>query len=297
MRKTKAVPPPARRAGMLARYWTPLLLAPTLILYVAVFVIPVGAIIQRSFQPSDGGGLTTEWYAALFSRGYYWEVLFRTLWISAVATVVSIVIGFFMAYVAIRIVQRSGVRRLLLFAILAPLFTSAVVRAFGWIFILGREGVINSTLETLHLISEPLSMSSSTFAVVVGLSHVLIPFAYIAIAADLGSHDASLELAAQDLGASALRTFLDVTLPLSKPALIGSFSINLTLAAGSYVVPAVLGGGQVKVLAALIYETFVQQLNWSLGSALAMLLFVPVLLILLIVTRSARGPRLDKGMM
>lgn len=286
---THTAPPPrsqAQKTSLVGRYWPLALVGPALIVYVLFFALPMAMILSNSFSAGEASGaategFTTKWYAEVLDS-YYMTVLLRTLLIGGVATLVAVAIGYFLAYVEVYVVRTDAGRRLLLLVTLTPLFTSAIVRAFGWMLILGRDGLVNDLLSPF---STSVTLTYNTTGVVIGLAHMLVPFAYLSLAGVLRAHDRSVELASQDLGAGRLSTFVRIVVPLSTPGLVSAVSIGFTLAVSSYVVPAVLGGGKVKVLASLIYEQFMITFSWGLGSVLAVMLFVPVLLILWAFTR------------
>lgn len=274
----------ADRPSAVQRFWPLTLIGPALIFYVLFFAVPMATVLGNSFTAAEASGAATEgltgrWYAEAFDS-YYLTILARTLAVSAFATVIALLVGYFLAYVEVRVVRSAVGRRILLLVALTPLFTSAIVRAFGWLLILGRDGVLNDLLYRLGPLDRPLAMTYNTVGVVIGLTHVVVPFAYLSLAGTLRSQDRNLELASQDLGAGRLSTFLRIVVPLSTPGVVSAVSIGFTLAVSSYVVPAVLGGGKVKVLASLIYEQFMIDFNWGLGSVLAVVLFIPVLVIL-----------------
>lgn len=271
----------ARRKSRVKRYWPLTLVGPALIFYVLFFALPMAMIVSNSFTAAETGGaategFTTQWYAEAFDS-YYITVLVRTLLISGLATFAALVIGYFLAFVEVYVVRTDSGRRLLLLVTLTPLFTSAIVRAFGWMLILGRDGLANDLLGPLNV---SVTLIYNTAGIIIGLAHMLVPFAYLSLAGVLRTHDHNLELASQDLGAGRLITFIRIVVPMSMPGLVSAVSIGFTLAVSSYVVPAVLGGGKVKVLASLIYEQFMITFNWGLGSVLAVMLFIPVLVIL-----------------
>ncbi|MGC2939884.1 ABC transporter permease [Brevibacterium sp. FAM 24638] len=258
--------------------WNATLLTPTFVVYLAVFVIPVAAVVIQSLISDNH--FSTQWYEQVLGEDYYWLVLGRSIWLSFLAAAISIIVGYSLAYISDRLFVSRTVKKLVLIAVFTPLFTSAVVRAFGWQIVLGSDGIINQILVGFGLVEAPLRLMFNYLGVVVGLVQFLVPFAFLTSSASLQSHDLSLVRASRDLGGSPWSTFWRITVPLSRTALLASFSINFALAISSYVVPAVLGGGRVKVMAALVYETFSIDLNWQLGSAIAVFVFIPVMVVL-----------------
>lgn len=164
-----------------------------------------------------------------------------------------------------------------------------IVRTYGWWVILNREGAVNSALLTLGLIDQPLVLLPSSMAIIIGLSHALLPYGVLTIMASLNGLNPNLERAAMSLGAGRTRTFLTVTLPLTWPGIIGGFLLAFAVAISAYATPAILGGPGTQVMATLIRSFMVQALDWALGSAMGAILLVSS--ILLLVLTSALGNR------
>jgi ABC-type spermidine/putrescine transport system permease subunit I len=247
---------------------------PPLVLLVTFFVVPLVYLFYVSFHaPSDsalyGDGPTLENYARVASDSIYGTIILRTLRTAMVVLVVTLVIGYSAAYTIVRIKSRW---RVLLFAMLLfPLMVTNVVRAYGWVTLLGRKGILNSTFTDLGLISSPLAMLYTFEAVVVGLMTVLLPFMIITIANSLASIDPSYEEAAQSLGAGPFRTFVNVTLPLSSPGVTAGISLVFLLSLSAYVTVALMGGPRQKMLVSLVYDAVVN-FQWPRAAAIAFVL-------------------------
>jgi spermidine/putrescine transport system permease protein len=177
---------------------------------------------------------------------------------------------------------KPNTRNIVLIFIVIPFWTSILVRMYAWMVILGRQGIINSILLKLGLISAPLDLLYNTFSVTIGMVHFLLPFMVLNVFVSLDGIDTTLEDAANSLGATRWQAFLQVTLPLSLPGLAAGGLLCFVLGAGTYITPLVLGGPTDAMFANLVFEAIITQLNWPLGSALSlMLLFVRGILVMI----------------
>jgi putative spermidine/putrescine transport system permease protein len=255
------------------RFWAAILLGIPLIYLVVFFVTPLGMVVVDSFS-NKAGEVTLQNYAIVLGDPYYWTVLGYTLWLALVTCVATLILGYPLAYYMSLIEQRRFVKRICFILILMPLFTSNIVRSFGWIVLLGRDGLINQGLMMVGIISKPLRLLSTEVAIIIGMIYVMLPFMVLAIASVLQNMNASLREAARDLGASAFTTFLKVTLPLSVPGIVAGTLIVFTLSISSYVTPRIMSGGRSVVSSMLIYDQFMLVFNPFLGSAIAVVLLV-----------------------
>ena len=217
--------------------------------------------------------LTTRHYGRLADDTLYIESLWSTLQIGAVTTLVSLLLGYPLAHWLARMRSRLG-HALLLMAVIAPMLTGIVVRTFAWITILSDKGVINATLMGLGLIGAPLPLMYNEFGTVVALVHIYVPFMVLTLAGVIGRIDERLEEAATSLGASPLRAFLEVTLPLSLPGILAGSLLVFALAISAYVTPYLMGGQQVLTLPMLIYQQVAASFNLPFAGALGVVLLV-----------------------
>jgi putative spermidine/putrescine transport system permease protein len=171
-------------------------------------------------------------------------------------------------------IARSGplTARILTIIVVSPLFVNIVIRTFGWRIVLGRNGVINWTLINTGIISEPLDMLYDQGAVVVGSVHVFLPLMVLPLAAAIGGINPALEEAARTLGADRFEYFRRVVVPLTLPGLAAGTTLVFSLTAGSFVLPAILGGERTKMLGTLVEEQMLVVSDWSFGSAIAAVL-------------------------
>ena len=265
-----------------ANRWALLALPPALFLCVS-FAYPLYSIIEQSFtEPTTGFGN----YTKFFSTGVYVHVLVRTLTTSLLITAICIVLGYPYAYLMTQVGPRW--RRVLIFFVLVPLWTSLLVRTFAWTVILQDTGVINQVLLKLHLVSNPVHLIRTTPGVVIGASQVLLPFLVLPLYANLRTIDPSYMQAASNLGARPAKAFWKVYLPLSLPGLTAGALIVFIYALGFYITPALLGSPSNALLSQLIVNQISQLLDFGYGSAMAGILLAVTLLLLGVLSRVAR---------
>ena len=273
----KPPPQPTYSSGVaraLRQIW-PLL--PALALLLLLFALPLGLMLPESFIVK--GEPTSQIYAEVLGTSYYWSVIGRSFWLSFVATLICVVLGYPVAYYLVRLVPPRR-KRFVFMIVIAPLFTSAVIRAMAWLVILGRRGIVNKSLLSIGLIETPLRLLYSEEAVIVGLVYIMIPFMVLTVAAVLENVNSTLEEAARDLGAGPLGAFWSMTFPLTLPGVLAGSFLVFALCLSSYVTPALLGGGRNKVMAMLIFEQFVRLFNWPLGAGIScVMLFVTLVTI------------------
>ena len=249
------------------------LLSPTLVvmgLALAAPLLLMGVISLKSQQGLDfNQGWTLAQYGAVLGEASYRALFVRSVVISGLVTAVTVCLAYPMAYFVAFHTRRKF---LWLLALTIPFWTSYLLRVFAWKIILGFDGVINSGLMRLHLISQPLGLLLyNPFAVVVTLAHAWAAFAILPIYVSLEKIDRSLLEAAGDLGDGPVRRFLRITLPLSLPGVIGAALLIFVPTTGDYVTPALVGGTQGTMIANLIEVQFNGVGNWPLGAALSLL--------------------------
>lgn len=254
--------------------WGWFLLAPPLVLALVFFVVPVVYLFWVSLHaPSTselyGAALTLRNYADVLGDSFYLTIVRRTLAVAAVILGLCLVIGYPVAYFVALLPPRR--RMLAILLLLFPLMVSNVVRAYGWVALLERRGVVNTALRDLRLTDAPLDLLYTPSAVVVALMTILLPYMVISIANTLAALDRRYEEAAQALGAGPVRTFLHVTLPLSTPGVASGTLLVFLLTLSAYVTITLLGGPRSKLLVSLIYDS-VTAFQWPRAAALAFVL-------------------------
>jgi putative spermidine/putrescine transport system permease protein len=259
-----------------------LLLAPAVLFFVVVFIIPVGLMIRYSFYTqTTTGDLTSSAtlanYARLASVDLYRTVVMTTLRVSAWTTVIAILLAYPLALVMVR--GHPLVGRALTVIVLAPLLINVVVRTYAWRVILanGENGVLNWTLA--HFGLGPVQLLYTEWAVTIGSVHVFLPMMVLPLSAALGKINPAVEEAARTLGANSWSVFRRVTLPLSVPGLAVGATLVFSLTASSFVTPALLGGNFAKMLGTLVEEQILTVFDWPFGAAIATLLTVIVMVV------------------
>lgn len=257
------------------------LLSPAVILMISIFFISMGMLFINSAYHFTGLKIeriiTFEAWPKFFRDPFYWNVLFRTLYLGAVTTFYTVIIGYPTAYAITRL-RSPGLKFFFYILIFSPLLTSVVIRSFGWLILLGDLGFINYVLMWANIIQEPIKMIYNFLGVTISLTHVLLPFTIFPIISVMTQMDPDLKEAANDLGANRWVTFGKVTWPLTLPGLIAGAQITFILASGAYATPTILGGGRVMVLPSQIYESIVV-LNWPIAAVQAMVLLAITLFI------------------
>jgi len=256
--------------------WRWFLLAPPLALLLVFFVVPVVYLFWVSLHAGStselyGASLTLRNYTALVGDSFYLTIIGRTLAIAAVILGLCLVIGYPVAYFVAMLPPRR--RMLATLVLLFPLMVSNVVRAYGWVALLERRGIVNTTLHDLGLLDAPLALLYTPSAVVVALMTILLPYMVISIANTLAGLDRRYLEAAQALGASPVRTFLHVTLPLSAPGIASGTLLVFLLTLSAYVTITLVGGPRSKLLVSMIYDS-VTAFQWPRAAALAFVLLV-----------------------
>ena len=259
-----------------ARAWA--LLAPGGIWLVAFFLVPILIMLAYSLMPRGiyGGvdrGFTLEHYARFFDP-LYLEVLERTFLWSVACTAICLVLGYPVAYV---IVRSGRWRNLLLFLVVLPFWTSFLVRTFAMIFLMRDTGLINNWLLKLGVISQPLTILYTPFAVMAGLVYGFLPFMILPIYASLEKLDLSLLEAAEVLGARPRARFRRVTLPLSMPGVVAGCLLVFIPALGSFLTADLLGGAKEMMIGNLVQNQFSSARNWPFGSAASFIVMALVL--------------------
>ncbi|MCF7623124.1 MULTISPECIES: ABC transporter permease [Bacillaceae] len=244
------------------------LLAPSVLILLGLFVIPLIVVLNNSIL-DESGRITFQHYLLYFKDQHYLSITIRSIKISLIATFITLLVGYFIAYFITKYIKSKKIKRIAYIVIISPLFTSAVVRSFGWMVILGNNGFINKTLLGLGIISQPLRLLYNETGIIIGLVYILAPFMILSITTVLENIDSRLEEAASDLGLGRLQTFLKVTLPLTVPGILAGSVMVFSLAISAYVTPAMLSGGRIQLIATIIYEQMMQVFNYQFGSAIA----------------------------
>lgn len=256
--------------------------APWLALLPAVVVVGllVGGLVyvgEGSLHKLDlatyrlGEEYTLANYFTVFDRTVYLKITGRSLAAALIVSCLTLALAFPYAYVMVR-THSPAMRKLLLVSLFLPFFMGQVVRAYGWLIVLGKHGILNVALGGLGL--GPFDLIYNYWAVLLGLVQYMLPFAILLIAPAITAIPEDIELASESLGANWVRTFAHVLIPMARPGLIGAFVVVFTLTLTDFATPEILGGGTTDFIANAIYDSFFQISDPGLGAALSLLLVV-----------------------
>ncbi len=257
---------------------TPAILAVTLFL-----LVPVVITIAATFGESKG---IFSPYVAFFSSGFRRTVLFRTIEVALITTAISLVIGFIAAYVIAQMPGRA--KSVMIIAAVFPLLTGVVVRSFAWLIILGKNGILNTILMSIGVISEPLSMLYTEGSVIVAMVYLFVPLMILTLVGVLEGIPQDLIQAATSLGATPAATFRQIILPLATPGLIVGAVLVFTGSFTSYATPQLLGGEKQMMMGTFLYQRAMVTFDWVGASTIAAIMVVVTIGIVAIMSRLAR---------
>jgi putative spermidine/putrescine transport system permease protein len=267
------------------------LLAPALVLLTVAFVVPVAMLVPTSVRPyvplvGITSGFTARHYVKLLTDSYYLEIIGRTLALGLTVTCSTLIVGYPLAFFLARTSSRW--RNWLTILVVFPLLLNLVVRTFGWIALLAQNGLVNQALQALGLVESPVKLIFNFAGLLIGLTHIFLPFMVLVLIGAIQNIPRAVEDAARVLGASWGSAFLRVTLPLSAPGILSGSILVFVLTISALVTPRLLGGPTYQVMSTLIYDEFLSRLNWPAGSAQSLLLTVMVLALVYLSGRLAR---------
>ncbi|MEA4972746.1 MAG: ABC transporter permease [Candidatus Metalachnospira sp.] len=248
-----------------------LLALPCAITLMIAFIIPMLYTFIKALMTDN---LT--YYAKFFSDPFYLKIFKNTLILALKTTVLTLVLGYPAAYFIAR--TKSNIKGILLIATIFPFLVSAVIRAYGWMVILGSSGLLNQILKSFGLIKDPLNIMYTETAVMIGMAQLLLPYMILAITSVIQSIDQNVENAAKSLGANTVQTFLKVTFPLSSPGVISGCILVFTMSMTSYITPQLLGGAQYLTVTTLIYNQIKTAYNLEFANAICYILVFAILI-------------------
>ena len=252
---------------------------------------PFGQGLAQTFEHFKE--FTTDSYARLFTDSIYMRSYFSSVWIALVSTVITLLIGYPIAYAMARAPDRW--RATLLMLIILPFWTSFLIRIYAWMGILSNEGFLNNLLLYLHVIKVPLVIMQTNWAVYIGIVYSYLPFMILPLYSALEKMDNTLLEAAEDLGSTPLKSFWVITFPLSLPGVIAGCFLVFIPAVGEFVIPDLLGGSSTLMVGRTLWEEFFSNRDWPTASALAIVLLlvlvIPIVLFQNQQAKSAEGGR------
>jgi ABC-type spermidine/putrescine transport system permease subunit I len=255
--------------------------APVVVLLAVFLIYPVGQLLLLSIH--NQSGFTLAEYKRLFASSVYLDVLWVTLKVSLLTTFFSVLVGYPVAYLISTLTRERKNR--LLYWVLLSFWTSFLVRTFAWVVLLGRNGVINWALRHLGLADSPLGLLYNLPAVIVGMTHALMPIAIMTMLSVMENIDRRLPSAASTLGARPGTAFWKVYFPLSLPGVFASALMVFVTAIGFFITPTLLGGRHETMITQLIIDQVLQALNWGFAGAISVLLLAVVLVVFVVYDR------------
>ncbi|NGM86125.1 ABC transporter permease [Parapusillimonas sp. SGNA-6] len=264
------------RPALTKTKWLPWALsAPSLITIAGLVLVPLGLLTILSFQKYSATELwTAQWtlehYSKIATDSHYLSVLMQTIRIGLITTLCCVVLGYPVAYQLAH--SRGTLRGLCLFLLLCPLLVSTVIRTFGWVVLLGNRGIINQLLEKWGL--PAFKLLGTEAAVVLGMTHFLLPFLVLPLMASIERVPKDLEAAAQNLGSNRIGAFIRVILPLSVPGLVVGSMLVYAMTISAVITPVLMGGRKVHMLGPQIYEHVLVTYNWPLAASLSMVIIL-----------------------
>jgi spermidine/putrescine transport system permease protein len=274
---------------MFSRAYKAAITAPPLLWVTLFLLFPYFLMFCYSFwSVSSAQTIVHSWnlenYKQLATVDVYWQTLLRSMWIAARVMLLSLLLGYPLAYF---LSFRAGARKDLYYQlVIIPLWVSYLVRAYAWKTILGSDGVLNTLLQYSHLARHPLDfLLYSPFAVVLTLTHIYTPFTFLPIYASLEHIPRQLVEASQDLGASPLQTFWRVIFPLSIPGVLAGATFAFVLSLGDFLAPLLLGGPSGIMISNIVVSLFGAAYNWPLGAAISLCMLILVVSLLFLSER------------
>jgi putative spermidine/putrescine transport system permease protein len=277
---TKPAPDPSLRYQRREQGLMLALVAPALLVMVLLIVLPVGWLAWQSVYHD---GFTLENYRRFLNEDIYWRSFALTFEISALVTVLTIVLGYPIAYAANAVGKGWSV--FILALVVLPFWTSVLVRAYAWLALLQRTGVINQLLQYFDIVREPLALVHNSFGTVVATVHILLPFMVLPLYATMQKIPLDLMQAGASLGASPSHAFWRIFLPLSLPGVLAGSTLVFVLCLGFYITPELLGGGRTVMVSMLVSRNIELYNQWGAASAVGVVLLVSVLVVFMAVSR------------
>lgn len=280
----------ARRARLADFSFSATMVAPAVILMLVFYLYPLVQVLFISVtEPTPGFGN----YTQLATSSSLQRVLWTTARICATTTLIAVLLGYVVSYAMTA--GSEAVRRWTLILVVIPLWISALVRAFAWVVVLRREGVVNTILQGVGVTDAPLALVWNEIGVVIGMVHYMLPYAILPLFANMRDIDQRAVMAARGLGATRWQAFRRIFLPLSVPGIVASAALVLVYSLGFFVIPAILGGGKTLMIAEYVRLQIVELVNWGLGTMLATILVAAVVVLLGLVTWAIGARRLFGG--
>lgn len=257
-----------------------LLVAPFLLVILGFYFGPMLNILWLSVtDPAPGLGN----YQKLFESDTLARIVWTTLRVCLITTIFSVGVGYCIAYAMVHAHEKN--QRAMLTLILISFWISVLVRTFSWLMLLGRNGLVNQSLDAIGIVSQPVAFMRNELGVLIGMIHYMVPYAVLPLMANMQTLDSRIMAASRNLGASGAQTFRRIYLPLTTPGLVAAFLLVFILSLGFYVTPAILGGGKVLMVAEYVSVQLLVTLKWGTAAMLGALMLFSVFALLWIMSR------------
>ncbi|MFK0685736.1 ABC transporter permease [Ochrobactrum sp. BD67] len=255
------------------------LLWPSIALLAVFFIVPMWEVLRWSVADEQGYGASLFNFSDVLTAGVYVQLLLRTFLVAAVVAISCLILGYLIALQVYKL--RSGLRTFVLLAIITPMWLSVLVRTYAWMVLIGREGLINRVLLDAAIIQEPLRMLFTRGAVYLTMTQILLPIVILSSFSAMSSIDTTIVRAARVMGASRIKAFFSVFLPLTAVGAINGAILVFVFSLGYFVTPALVGGPDDSLVANVISTQVTQTLQWNYAAVLAIVLIGSALIVLL----------------
>ena len=266
------------------KLWKYFFLIPVIVYVILLIALPLIYILIISFFQSDyyGGMISTftlQNYIDIFDQVYI-NVFLKSIFVAGVTTLICILISY--PFVLAISHKKPTIQKILMTLVMVPFLTNSLIRMYGWLVLLRKSGVINQVLLGIGVIQEPLSLMYNMFGILIGMVYTLLPFMILPLYSSVSTVDPHLLEAANDLGASKIKTFFKIILPQTLPGLFNGSLMVFTPALGYFFIVDILGGGKIMILGNLIKNQFLTARNWPFGAAISIVLVLITSLVILV---------------
>ena len=268
----------AEMRSFIGKHGLKLLLTISVTFLLVFMILPILDMFTKSVV--DDNGFTWSYFKEFFSKSLYAKILLNTIRLSLIIGLVTIVLGYPVAY----LMNRVGpvLRCIIMGCVQIPFWTSLLVRTYSWIAILQNQGVVNVVLQKLGIIKQPIQLLYNDAGVIIVMTYIMLPYMIFSISSVMGQIDKNVIIASRSLGAGKTMTFFRIFLPLSLPGIMSGFFIVFLNTMGYYIVPALVGGQKSQMFSQTIQNELSGVLNWNFASAISIILVVVTMMIVLV---------------
>lgn len=267
----------AEMRSFIGKHGLKLLLTISVTFLLVFMILPILDMFTKSVV--DDNGFTWSYFKEFFSKSLYAKILLNTIHLSLFIGLVTIVLGYPVAY----LMNRVGpvLRCIIMGCVQIPFWTSLLVRTYSWIAILQNQGVVNVVLQKLGIIKQPIQLLYNDAGVIIVMTYIMLPYMIFSISSVMGQIDKNVIIASRSLGAGKTMTFFRIFLPLSLPGIMSGFFIVFLNTMGYYIVPALVGGQKSQMFSQTIQNELSGVLNWNFASAISIILVMVTMMIVL----------------